>query len=81
MTLLFQLRQGLNHSSLFRTLSSIFSLEIVERAYENKNRGGHIDHNREGWGVGAPFSFSCAQDSRKKKNTKKSCGQAIVIVI
>ena len=76
MTLLFQLRQGLNHSSPFRTFSSIFSLEIVESAYENKNRGRHIDHNRKGWvgGGGGGGSVLVLVRSRfsKKKTLKKT---------
>ena len=80
MTLLFQLRQGLNQTSLFRTFSSIFSLEIVERAYENKNRGGHIDRKRKGWGLGLR-ARSRAPKILEKKDTEKTCGQAIIVVI
>ena len=70
MTPLFQLRQGLNHSSLFRTFSSIFSLEIVERAYENKNRGGHIDRKPKGWGWGLHPRPRALKILEKKKHEK-----------
>ena len=55
--------------------SSIFSFEIVERAYENKNRGRFIHHMRGGVGLYRPaFAFARCQTVEE---IEKCLGQAI----